>query len=212
LQVCVLLSSLIAFTATHIHAQAPPDSEKITFGIGVTLYPGQIPGDLQDKFQAPAFVDLIAPVQIGPHIRIEANLGLYFYNADETLPSAVAEHDARQLVRTGMGLFYTVDLDKNLLCYFGGRLGIYSSESEVTYTPQSTVYTNFNQNWAAFYAGASFGMEYYFSNHFSLGAEFQFNHIAYGAPVINEAPVPTVDSTQSAWSTNAALTARFYFN
>ena len=194
-------------------AQAPPaDSEKIIFGIGAAVYPGQIPGDLQDKFQAPAFVDLIAPVQIGPHIRIEAALGLYWYSGNETLINGVAESDARELVRTSMGVFYTWNADKNLLCYFGGRLGIYSSESQISYTPQNTVNANYEEHWAAFYAGASFGMEYYFSNHFSLGAELQLNHVGYGAPVVHEQPVSTIDSTQEAWSTNAALTARFYFN
>ncbi|HZV13263.1 MAG TPA: hypothetical protein VFA55_08610, partial [Candidatus Kapabacteria bacterium] len=102
--------------------------------------------------------------------------------------------------------------DKSFLYYFGGRLGILSSESQVKYSPQSTVNTNFDQNWAAFYAGAAFGVEYFISSRCSIGAEFQLNHIGYGAPVINEAPIPTVDSTQSVWSTNAALSIRFFLN
>ena len=180
----------IAVFAECAVAQAPPDSEKITFGIGVAVYPGQMPGDLQDKFQAPGFTDVIIPVQIGTHIRVEGSLGIYLYTADETLPTGVSEHDARQLVRPAMGLFYTANIDKNLMCYFGGRMGIYSSESEITYTPQSTVNVNYDENWAGFYAGASFGMEYFISNHFSVGGEIQLNHIGYGAPVINECGSP----------------------
>jgi hypothetical protein len=212
LRTCLLLVTLLCFSVSISFAQPERDPERITFGIGVNVYPSVIAGDLQQRFQAGGFADLIAPVQIGPHILIEPELGLYFYTADETLPGEVAEHDARQIVRTGMGAFYTIDIDKSFLYYFGGRLGILSSESQVKYSPQSTVNTNFDQNWAAFYAGAAFGVEYFISSHCSIGAEFQLNHIGYGAPVINEAPIPTVDSTQSVWSTNAALSVRFFFN
>lgn len=208
----ILLFAVFFFFASRCFAQPAQDPEKITFGIGVNVYPSVIAGDLQQRFQAGGFADLIAPVQVGSHILIEPELGLYFYTADETLTDSAKEHDARQIVRTGMGAFYTVNIDKSFLYYFGGRLGILSSESQVKYSPESTVNTNFDQNWAAFYAGAAFGVEYFISSHFSIGGELQFNHIGYGAPVIKEAPIPTVDSTQSVWSTNAALSVRFFFN
>jgi hypothetical protein len=201
----------VCITASEIRAQSEADPEKITFGVGITFYPASLPGDLQGNFQASGLANIIVPIQIGPHIFIEPELGFYRYDQNETLPDTIKEHVDHEIVRTGFGVFYSFEPDKSFKWYLGGRLGILSSELHITHSPITSAHAEFDHQWGAFYAGAAFGVEYFFSPHFSIGGEIQINHIGYGEPVINENPYPTVDSAQSVWSTNAALSARFYF-
>src|SRR5579872_1307229 len=171
--------------AFNIRAQTDPEPEKITFGIGVTVFPSALAGDLEEKFQAGGFANIIAPIQIGPHILIEPELGFYRYDQDETLPDTIKEHYDKEVVRTGFGVFYSVEPDKSFEWYLGGRLGVLSSELHITHNPITSAHQEFDHQWGAFYAGAAFGVEFFFSRHFSIGGEVQINHIGYGAPVIN---------------------------
>jgi hypothetical protein len=181
------------------------DPEKITFGIGIEFFPSAIAGDQSLKFQQPGFANLIAPIQLGPHIFIEPELGVYIYNQDQTVDS-VKQHFDREIVRTGFGVFYSVEPDKSFEWYIGARLGIFSSEQH-----QKPVSADSSSQWGVFYAGDAFGVEYFFSPHFAIGGELQLNHIGFGAPIIDEVPWTAVDSTHSVWSTNASISARFYF-
>jgi hypothetical protein len=197
--------------APEIYAQTEADPEKISFGIGITVFPSSLVGDVQGKFQAGGFANIIAPIQIGAHILIEPELGFYRYDQNETLPDTITEHYDREIVRTGFGVFYSFEPDKFFEWYLGGRLGILSSELHITHSPVTSAHEEFAHQWGAFYAGAAFGVEYFFSPHFSIGGEIQINHIGYGSPIINSYFIATVDSTQSVWSTNATLSARFFF-
>jgi hypothetical protein len=194
-----------------VKAQDERDPEKISFGIGVELYPMALAGDFQSRFQQGGFANFIAPIQLGPHILIEPELGIYIYNQDQTLPDSVKEHSDQSIVRTGFGVFYSNEPDKSFEWYLGARLGILSSESHTTHSPVTTSHAEFSHQWGAFYTGAAFGVEYFFSPHFAIGGELQINHIGYGAPIIDGVPWTPNDSTHSVWSTNASVTARFYF-
>jgi hypothetical protein len=206
-----LCCGVVCIVTSGIRAQTEADPEKVTFGIGITVFPSSIAGDLQARFQAGGFANIIAPIQIGAHILIEPELGFYRYSQDETLPDTVKEHSDREIVRTGFGVFYSVEPDKYFEWYLGGRLGILSSEEHTTHSPITPAHVEFDHQWGAFYAGAAFGVEYFISPHFSIGGEIQINHVGYGAPVINENPNPSIDSAQSVWSTNVTLSARFFF-
>ena len=208
---CLFCLVFSGFITSNISAQTEPEPEKITFGLGISFLPSALVGDVQGRFQAGGFANIIAPIQVGPHILIEPELGFYRYDQDQTLPDTIKEHFDREIVRTGFGVFYTVEPDKYFEWYLGGRLGILSTEQHITHSPVSSAHEEFEHQWGAFYAGFAFGIEYFFSPHISVGGEIQINHIGYGAPVINSNPVPTVDSTQSVWATNTTLSLRFFF-
>jgi len=209
-----LLASILLFLSlTLFQAQRAMAQETVRFGIGVGVSPLAIAGDVESKFTAGGFENFYFPIQIGPYIKVEPEIGLYFFTTDQTVQDSsgsVIEHTARQIVRTGIGVFYTWRPDSVFTMYLGGRTGILSSERQITHSRQSSI-ANFDRNWAVYYAGAGLGAEYFFSHHFSLGAELQLTHFGFGVPVIKSDPNPTEDFTQNATSTNTVLFARFYF-
>src|SRR5947209_20554550 len=93
--------------------QTERDPEKITFGIGIELYPSVLAGDLEARFQAGGFANFIFPIQLGPHIFIEPELGYYSYMADKKFPDTITSHYDRSVVRTGFGVFYSNEPDKS---------------------------------------------------------------------------------------------------
>ncbi|HYM20476.1 MAG TPA: outer membrane beta-barrel protein [Candidatus Kapabacteria bacterium] len=197
---------IVLCSARAIQAQEPDrDPEKISIGIGVNFFPSVLAGDAVSQFQQGGFANFIVPMQLGPHIFIEPEFGVYAYNASQTLSDSVKYHFDRTIVRTGFGVFYSDEPDKNFEWYVGGRLGILSSKQNVTGSKDTSA------QWGVFYTGAAFGAEYFFSPHFSIGGEFQLNHFGYGAPIINGVPDTPVDSVHNVWSTNASLSGRFYF-
>ncbi len=198
--------------------------EKITFGVGVTYLPITIPGDASyfgGNFTQVGLTDFFVPMQFGPYIRFEPELGLYFKNYQEQLPDSVGSTSTfqrtsdQQIVRAGFGVFYTKQVDSVFQFGVGTRLGILSSEYE---THQSTAgVPDSDIHYGVFYLGGALTVEYFLSKHFSIGGELQFIHYSFGAPLItvgsNEYSgylSPDMEQ-QSVWSTNEVLTARFWF-
>ncbi len=198
--------------------------ENITFGVGVTYLPISIPGDAEyfgGNFSEVGLTDFFVPMQFGPYIRFEPELGLYFKSYQEQVPDSVGSSNTflrsadQQIVRAGFGVFYTKQIDSVFQFGIGTRLGILSSEYE-THQSKAGV-PDSDVHYGVFYLGGAFSVEYYISKHFSIGGELQFIHYSFGAPLI------TVGSNeysgylspdlyqQGVWSTNEVLMARFWF-
>jgi hypothetical protein len=194
----------------------PPQEERILFGIGVGFSPISIAGDDQNRFGNVGITDVYVPIQLGPNIRIEPQLGLYFQNAQQTLRDSIGnflQHNSRQIVRSAMGVFYTSKVDEQFQFGIGARLGILSSEYELKFDRQSALDSNHNENYAIFYTAACFTTEYWFSKHFSIGGEIQLYFYNYGSPIttpIKDSYSPNT-SSQTVISTSEVLAARFYF-
>ncbi len=222
----VLFALLLVCISLPALAQTP---ENITFGVGVTYYPIAIPGDAQyfgGNFTQAGLTDFFVPMQFGPYIRFEPELGIYLKSYQEQVPDSVGSSNTfgrtadEQIVRTGFGVFYTKQIDSVFQFGIGTRLGILSSEYE---THQSTpvdypsAAPDSDIHYGVFYLGAAFTVEYYISKHFSIGGELQFIHYSFGAPLItigsNELSgyLSPNSEQQSVWSTNEVLTARFWF-
>jgi len=201
----IIILVLLCFVFPASAQQTEHDPEKISFGVGVELYPSVLAGDLEARFQAGGFANFIVPIQLGPHILIEPEFGIYAYSADRQFPDTLTTHFDRTIVRTGFGVFYSNEPDKSFEWYLGARLGIMSSEMHTNRSADTSA------QWGVFYAGAAFGVEYFFSPHFAIGGEMQLNHIAYGAPIVNEIAWTPIDSVHNVWTTSVSLTARFYF-
>jgi len=217
----LILSILLLVTISSMaFAQA---EEKISFGVGVSYYPAAIPGDdsYGGHFGAAGLTDFFVPMQFGPYIRFEPELGLFFKSFQEQIPDSAGASSTylrtadQQIVRAGFGLLYTKQVDSVFQFGLGARLGIMSSEYEMHQNKDGVQDTDVH--YGIFYLGGVFSVEYFLSQHFSVGGELQFIHYGYGAPLVtvgtNEySGYLSPDSPQQGvWSTNEVLSARFWF-
>ena len=222
----LFVALFLAFLSLSAFAQT---SENITFGVGVTYYPIAIPGDGQyfgGNFTQAGLTDFFVPMQFGPYIRFEPELGIYFKSYQEFVQDSVGSTNTfqrtadEQIIRTGFGVFYTKQIDTVFQFGIGTRLGILSAEYEThqgTPAGYPTAVPDSDIHYGVFYLGAAFSVEYYLSKHFSIGGELQFIHYSFGAPLItvgsNEYSgyLSPNSEQQGVWSTNEVLTARFWF-
>jgi hypothetical protein len=217
-----LLATLF-FVSVSLPALAQTE-ENITFGVGVSYFPAAIPGDASyfgGNFSTAGLTDFFVPMQFGPYIRFEPELGLYLKSYQEQLADSVGSSSTyqrtadQQIVRAGFGVFYTKYVDSVFVFGVGTRIGILSSEYETHQSTQGIPDTDIH--YGVFYLGGAFTVEYFISKHFSFGGELQFIHYSYGAPLVTIGSnqlsgylSPDLEQ-QSVWSTNEVLSARFWF-
>jgi hypothetical protein len=163
-------------------AGAPSADAQTRVGIGVGLSSSAVGGgDLFDAVETS-----LSPVSIfvpftGRRFRVEPEFGIFRASqdngADETTASAV---------QVGVGVM-ALNTTRNVISYFGGRVGItrFSSETEVAGTETDTELTNF-------FVGPVLGGEYVFGDGFSLGGEAQLLYTKVGED--DDAPSGTSQS------------------
>ncbi|HET6402289.1 MAG TPA: hypothetical protein VFH95_12955 [Candidatus Kapabacteria bacterium] len=217
------MKSLLAFAllATISSPSFAQHEENISFGVGLSYSPFAVPGDDHGHFGTPGMTNFFVPMQFGPYIRFEPELGLFFKNYQEQVPdssgasSTFLRTSDQQIVRAGFGIFYTKQPDKDFQYGLGARIGIISSEYEMHQARTGVLDSNIH--YGVFYLGGAFSVEYFVSKHFSFGGELQFLHYGFGAPLVtvgsNElSGYLSPDSPQqSVWSTSEVLSARFWF-
>jgi hypothetical protein len=212
---------LLLFLAAVSKPAFAQQEEKISFGVGLSYTPSAIPGDDQGHFGTAGMTNFFVPMQFGPYIRFEPELGLFFKSYQEEIPDSMGSSTTflrtsdQQIVRAGFALFYTKQPDKDFQFGIGGRIGVISSEYEMHQAKAGVQDTDIH--YGIFYLGAAFTVEYFIFKHFSFGGELQFIHYGFGAPLVtvgsNElSGYLSPDSPQqSVWSTNEVLSARFWF-
>ena len=210
----LFIAILLVLTAYPVLAQT---EEKIQFGVGVSYVPFAVPGDIDGHFGTAGMTNFFIPMQFGPYIRFEPELGLFFKSYQEQLPDSSSTYmrtSDQQIVRAGFGVFYTRQPDKDFQFGIGARIGIMSSEYE-THQNKAAIQDS-DVHYGVFYLGGSFSVEYFVSQHFSIGGELQFIHYSFGAPLVtvgsNQLSGYASDSPQqSVFSTLEVLSARFWF-
>jgi hypothetical protein len=197
--------------------------EKITIGVGLSYSPFAVPGDDGGHFGTAGMTNFFVPMQFGPYIRFEPELGLYFKSYQEQavdssgpVKDTFQRNADQQIVRAGFGVFYTKQVDSVFQFGIGARLGILSSEYEMHQSRASVQDTDIH--YGVFYLGGAFTVEYFVSKHFSIGGELQFIHYSFGAPLITVGTSNPLSGygalntpEQDVWSTNEVLSARFWF-
>ena len=192
-------------------------AESIHIGISVSYSPLSIPGDVYGRFGTPGFMNFSVPLQFGPNIRFNPELGLYFNSYQEQVPDSSGgflRTSNQQIVRTGFSVLYTVQVDSVFQFGIGPRIGIMSSETESH--QNNTQIQDTDAHYAIFYLGGVFGVEYYFSHHFSISGELQFMDYSYGSPLITVGSNPlsgyrSDTPTEDIFATQEVLTAIFWF-
>jgi len=168
-------------------AAAPEGKAKVGFGVGIeTTSVFQTLGIANSQTATP--VMFYAPIQLTPQLRVEPQVGLFAFSNDAEDRSGFA---------LGSGFFLTQPLSQNLELYVGPRLilDFVGGKDKATGTSGSAVDVSIL---------AAAGVEYYLSNHFSVGAEGQFGYTSVGSiAAIGRA-------SASIWATNALVFLRAY--
>ncbi|MDP4230402.1 MAG: hypothetical protein Q8916_08380 [Bacteroidota bacterium] len=116
------------------------------------------------------------------------------------------------------GFFFTSHLDQSASWYIGPKIGVAYAGSKVdngvTYT--DTTYSRWSQSHsklsaANYFVGAAVGGEYFFSSHFSLGAELFISYTHNGQPTYENTITQNAPNNSLSVSTTAPPAASYSF-
>lgn len=184
------------------------------FGIGVTLNPAAlIFADVDEVLFLPVGLGNIRfPVHLGSNVRLEPELGYFSTHADFQDMSFSSSNDLT-ILRYGIGAFYVLRPEESVRFTIGPRIGFLRTSEESRFSsppnPPSENKTKRTDN----YIGLALGGEYWFSTHFSLGAEIQLSRVGIGDTEVEPPPQPPPTSESSAriTTTNALVIIRYLF-
>ena len=193
--------SLIAVLACSATANAQTG---VKVGIGISINPLAQTSSLGGVTVPGGLFAFHVPINIGEKFKIEPELGYWRVKQKASGGGINAEQTLTQW-RLAAGLFYMFPQKASLTPYIGPRVGIVKSSETRKF---DTSEDKFSQT--DFLLGLALGGEYYFSSHFTLGGELQFNYISIGEP--EEEGVPdTFELDTDLFSTNGLLFIRWYF-
>jgi hypothetical protein len=144
---------------------------------------------------------LYVPMIVSDKVKVEPEFGFYRYSSSYD----GGYESSYNMFRFGLGIFYASFLGKETLVYLGIRGGILYNQR--TYSSDYNPDTE-ERSKADFYIGPAVGAEHFLSDHFSLGAEVQFNYVHEG-----NWENGGYDDDRSTYylSNNTHFFARFYF-
>lgn len=173
--------------------------EGVQFGVGIALNPSVIAGGAFEGFFLPVgFGDIYFPVMISPQVKLEPQFGLFRFHSEFEALGARAEQNSTVL-RLGAGLFYVFQPRESVRAYIGPRVFFIRTSTSAEFDGGDE-----DESATDLGLGPALGGEYLFSNHFSLGGEFQFNYVSLGDPEDSN-----VD--QNLITTNGLVLVRWYF-
>jgi hypothetical protein len=215
---------LVLFVSSTVFAQ---NSDEVTLsksrgtkvGVGIAIAPG---GTflLTDDDGLISFIPLLLRVPVNlSNVKIEPELGVYNFNVRQEAGPSFDENSGT-LLRFGAGLFYNAAVSSDASVYVGPKVGLMSISStrEFSNSSGSSQSSKTETSQTNIFFGAMVGGEYFFSSHFSIGAEAGLEYISKGdedrtTTPADPDPTPTPETVTSGSEihTKAALTARFYF-
>jgi hypothetical protein len=172
------------FVATNASAQATNAQPRFGVGIAVGGF-STTDAAFEGGFRR-AYV--LVPIQVMPALRIEPMFGINTWNGAGTASASD--------ITLGSGVFYTLHSAQSANVYVGGRLALDFVSTETA--------GGLSDSGVDIRLAAALGGEYYFSPHFSLGAEADMGYYSTDA-----ADPGLPDST--GFYTAGYLIGRFYF-
>jgi hypothetical protein len=192
-----LTTLLLIVLAAPAQAQSP-----WKLGVGISL--NQLFADLDEEstFAIP-INNLFFPVAFGQRLLLEPEVGMT--NGKQTVEVLSVRQEFKATIwRLGIGIFYRFPATEDLRVYVGPRFKwIRTTASE----DDGTEKTKFAETDVSI--GAALGGEYFFSSHFSLGGEAQFNYVDLGEPDVEVGDV--VDLRRRIFTTDTLVMIRWYF-
>lgn len=198
------LSTLVALLFVSTVAAAQRNT--LYVGIGVALNPVAIVVNNTDMFLPVGLMNIYVPLQISPHLRVEPECGILSIR-DNTTGNNAIQQQTWQYVRFGTGVFYTWQPIASTQLYTGVRGGLLR-HTTARETTNDIIPKRESAQWS-YYTGLCLGGEYYFSPHFSLGAEAQLYYVYIGNR--NSTPLAQGEAVRSILTNNATVCVRLYF-
>jgi hypothetical protein len=192
-----LSTLLLAILAAPAQAQSP-----WKLGIGISL--NRLFADLDEEaaFAIP-INNIFFPVAFGEHLLLEPEVGMT--RGKQTLEVLDVKQELKATIwRLGIGIFYRFPATDDLRVYLGPRFKWIRTTASEDDGAQRTEFAETDIS-----IGATAGGEYFFSSHFSLGGEAQFNYIDLGEPDVEVGDV--VDLRRKIFTTDTLVIIRWYF-
>lgn len=203
----VLLSLLFVINTNTATAGEDLDTSVHRFGVGTSFGSDNIiayGGDgspLMAMMLPYSFTNFYFPMLLSGKIKVEPEIG-FFRQSRSYGDNSYSSSSSFNSFRFGMGIFYAPVVGRTVF-YIGIRGGfnmyIMASESDGESSDDSET---------DFFIGPAAGAEYFLSDHFSLGAEMQFNYIS---PADWSSGYGSGDESEYYLSTRSHVFARFYF-
>jgi hypothetical protein len=199
----LLLVLGIAWPARADDGEKSDEEKKPKFGVGVSFSPFR--GIFVERFRPLDLADIRVPIFIGSHVKLEPEIGILrmtetVSGGDFLFDPRVRKETFTQL-RLALGGYYRHSATEKLEIYVGPRVGIIRSTESIRRDDDED-----SETLKDLLLGAALGGEYFFSNHFSLGGEVQFNYLSF-----DETEDPFSRTEASLLTTNASVLLRFYF-
>jgi hypothetical protein len=155
-------------------------------------------------------------MRINPELGFSASSSNYSSSSSYSSSSTVSTSNGKSTnIRIGTGLYYLYPPDNSVDIYFGPRGGIVLSsstrDSKDIYSDSTqgkeTVTEHTKETSTDYFVGGAIGGEYYFSKHFSIGAEIQLTYLHEGEPTIEHSR--TADPPNADYNTSYNSTSQY---
>ncbi len=183
--------------------------DSVNIGIGISLNPNLLFTNSETPYYS-----LTSPANFyllinSSHFRLEPEVGFYSFSNRYAAEYGSDDYTS-SILRIGIGLFYILPIESSFDIYFGPRFGfLLRSSTSRSYTGYYSS-GEFKKTQTDFFMGICTGAEYFFSNHFSIGGEIQFNYLSLGNPEYTPQQGSSTNSTTVTF-TNALMFFRWYF-
>lgn len=190
---------LIVLAASISFALAAPLASAVDVGLGVSL---------NNDGEGSGGYGVSLPLRFGT-ITVEPELSFYNSSQDRAYPLSPTNNyttDYQQFTLE-TGIYWRQQVVPSVETYVGGRVGY--THYDYSYTYPSSPGSNYSNEYSGFYLGPTFGAEYFFNKHFSLGLDVSLLYESTSGDYINGGSTSESDRTQLNYQTRSRL--RFYF-
>jgi hypothetical protein len=193
----------LAFLASTVAAQSG-DGARV--GLGVALNPialGEFDGDL--GVLPLGLGNFTVPIRVGDRLRLEPEFGILRAHS-EFSGSGFSGESQQTILRYGLGVHFLRTGTDNFRTYIGPRVGFIRHSNRQESSGSAANETKRTDH----YLGVAVGGEYWFTPHFSLGAEVQVNRVGLGDEESTNQPPPSGSFSSSFIANNGVIAVRFY--
>lgn len=190
---------LIALAASMSFALAAPVASAVDVGLGVSL---------NNDGEGSGGYGVSLPLRFG-NITIEPELSFYNSSEDTTYPLSPTNNNTTdyQQYTLETGIYWRQQVIPSVETYVGGRVGY--THYDYSYTYPLSPGTYYSNDYSGYYLGPTFGAEYFFNKHFSLGLDVSLLYESTSGDTINGSSTSESDQSRLNYQTRSRL--RFYF-
>jgi hypothetical protein len=190
---------LLTVVAAGSLALAAPLASAVDFGIGASF---NSDGEGSGGF------GVSLPMRFG-NMTVEPDLSFYDSSGDRTYPLSPTNnryYDNRQLTLE-VGVYRRQQVIPSVETYLGGRVGY--TQYEYSYTYPLSPSSSYSEESSGYYLGPTFGAEYFFNKHFSMGLDVSLLYESTSSDSVDGTFSHDSDRKSLYYQTRARLRAYF---